>query len=120
MDTVVKRLAALRPTIEEIISRAGTAGLTYGVIHQGQVIYTDNFGYRNVEKKLPVNEDMVFQVDSLTKSMIAAAIGMLVEGKKMDWDTPLRELLPEWQSRTPQYAILRPLLTVWPIARVYK
>jgi CubicO group peptidase (beta-lactamase class C family) len=94
MEGIVKRLASLRPTIEEMVSLSGTAGLTYGVIYRGHIIHTENFGYRDVENKLPVNEDTIFQVASLTKSMIAATIGMLVEDKKMNWNTPIKEILP--------------------------
>ena len=72
-------MKALKPVIDEIATRSGTAGLTYGIIYRGTMLHTDSFGYRDVDRKLPVDEDTVFQVASLTKSMIAAAIGMLVE-----------------------------------------
>ncbi len=62
----------------------------------GTLLNNENFGYRSVEEKLAVNENTIFQVASLTESMIAAAIGMLVEEKKMGWDTPLKDILPEW------------------------
>ncbi|KIM98635.1 hypothetical protein OIDMADRAFT_202404 [Oidiodendron maius Zn] len=101
MDHIIKRLALLRPTIEEMMSRTGTAGLTYGVVHHGEIIHTENFGYRDVEERLPVNEDTIFQVASLTKAMVAAAIGILVEDKKMNWDTPVKEILPEWHVQDP-------------------
>ena len=101
MEVIVKRLTSLRPTIEEMMALTGTAGLTYGVVHHRDIIHTENFGFRNVEEKLPVNEDTIFQVASLTKSMVAAEIGLLVEEKKMDWDTPHKELLPEWHVTDP-------------------
>lgn len=101
MDGIVKKLVSLGPTIEEMMSRTGTAGLTYGVIHHGDIIHTQNFGYRDVAERLPVKEDTIFQVASLTKSMIAAAIGMLVEDKKMNWDTPIKDILPDWQVHDP-------------------
>jgi CubicO group peptidase (beta-lactamase class C family) len=37
----------------------------------------------DVERKLSINEDTVVQVCSLTKQMIAAAVGMLVEQGKL-------------------------------------
>ncbi len=109
MEGIVKRVSSLRPTIEKIMSRTGTAGLTYGVIYRGDIIHIDNFGHRDVEEKLPVNEDTIFQVASLTKSMVAAAIGMLVEDKKMNWDTLIKDILPEWNVQDP---IVRNMTTI--------
>lgn len=33
--------------------------------------------------------------------MVAAEIGMLVEDKEMDWNTPLKNILPEWHVEDP-------------------
>ncbi|KAG4415579.1 hypothetical protein IFR04_011299 [Cadophora malorum] len=96
-----KRLSQQRSTIEEIVRLTGTAGLTYGVIQRGKVIHTENFGYRDVDKKEPVDEYTIFPVASLTKSMVAAAVGMLVEEKKLDWDTLVKDILPEWHVSDP-------------------
>ena len=106
MEALRARLTALRPILEEMMSLTGTAGAAYGVIYRGEVIYTTNIGYRDVDEKLPVNEDTVFQVASLSKASVAAAVGMLVEDKLMDWNTPLKYILPEWhvQDATVQKA----------------
>ena len=109
MEAIDKRLTSLRSTIEEMMALTGTAGLTYGVIYRGDIVHTENFGFRDVEEKLPVNEDTIFQIASLTKSMVAAGIGMLVEEKKMDWNTPLKELLPEWHVEDP---VIRNTVTI--------
>ena len=96
MEKVIQRLISLTPTIREMMSITGTAGLTYGIIYRGELIHTRNFGYRDIEAKLPVYKDTIFQVASLTKNMVAAIIGMLVEEGKMDWNTPIKDILPDW------------------------
>ena len=48
MADVVGRVAALWPVIEQMLSRTGTAGLTYGIIYKGDIVHTENFGYRDV------------------------------------------------------------------------
>ncbi|PSN69364.1 beta-lactamase/transpeptidase-like protein [Corynespora cassiicola Philippines] len=96
MEKTVKRLKAVRLTIEEMLALARKAGLTYGVVYRVQVIHRDKFGYRDVAEKLPVDEDAVFQVASLTKNMVASAVGVLVNEGKICWDTPIKNLLPEW------------------------
>jgi CubicO group peptidase (beta-lactamase class C family) len=101
INGIVHRVSALRPAIEEILSSTGTAGLNYGIIHGGEVVHVENFGLRDFGHKLPMNEDTIVQVCSLTKQMIAAAIGMLVEQGKLSWDTPIKDILPQWKLQDP-------------------
>ena len=44
MDALRNRLMSLRPAIEDILARTGTAGLTYGIICRDDVVHTGNFG----------------------------------------------------------------------------
>ncbi|MCJ1310191.1 hypothetical protein MMC25_003852 [Agyrium rufum] len=95
MEGNIKRLVVLRPMVEELMAIAETARLAYGISYRGEIIHSETFGYCNVEGTLPVNEDTIFQAASLTKLLLAAEIGMLVEEKEFCWDTPLKEILPE-------------------------
>jgi CubicO group peptidase (beta-lactamase class C family) len=96
MDTIRSRFLALRPEIEQIMTAAGVAGLTYGIFHQGQLVHTDNFGYRDVEKRLPIDEDTMFPICSMTKGMVSSVLGMLVEEKKLSFDDYVTDLLPSF------------------------
>lgn len=49
----LKRLHALRDTITEICSISGTPGLSYGILHGGQILQTGNFGYADVDTSSP-------------------------------------------------------------------
>lgn len=66
------------------------------MLHHNQVIYTQSFGYRDVEAKLPPDEQTVYHIASLSKAVTSAAFGILVEEKKIDWDTPVKTILPEF------------------------
>lgn len=71
---LVQRLAQAGSTISQICNISGVPGASIGVLHQGQVIFTDNFGYRNVASKLPPTSDTVYSIGSLTKSLVAASL----------------------------------------------
>jgi hypothetical protein len=45
-------LKGVRSTISKICEVTGSVGLSVGVIHRGDVIYQDHFGYRDVDKKI--------------------------------------------------------------------
>lgn len=78
---------------------SGCAGLSLGVLHCGERVYTANFGYRDVGKKLAVDDETVFPTCSLTKAMISIVMGMLVDEGKVEWDTRLSEVMPEFHIK---------------------
>lgn len=81
------------------MSIAGTAGLSLGVVHNGEVVHTANFGFRDVTLNLPVDDETIFPGCSLTKAMVSATIGVLVEQEALGWDTRVTDVLPEFQIR---------------------
>ncbi|KAL8852761.1 MAG: hypothetical protein Q9221_002391 [Calogaya cf. arnoldii] len=96
MDPLTHRLKSLRPTIVDICQISGTPGVSLGVLHKNEVIHLDNFGYRDVEAKLAPNQDTLYFLASLSKLFTAAGIGILVDERKLDWDTPVSSILPKF------------------------
>ncbi|MCJ1434732.1 hypothetical protein MMC27_004102 [Xylographa pallens] len=76
---------------------SGTPGASIGVLHEDKIIYKHNYGYRDVEAQIAPDEHTIFHIASLSKSFTAASIGILVEEGKMSWDTPIREILPDFK-----------------------
>ncbi|KAK6526119.1 hypothetical protein TWF281_011156 [Arthrobotrys megalospora] len=96
-----QKLTPLTPIIREICEISGIAGLSYGVILKGDTHF-DNFGYRDIENKLPPDENTIYHIASLTKAFTAAAVGFLVDEGKLEWETPLRTIMPELAMRDPE------------------
>lgn len=90
----IQRLENIRPLIQEICEVSSSSGLSLGVLHEGQVLYRDNFGHRDVESREPPNSDTFYNINSMTKAVTAAATGVLVEEGLTQWNKPVRELLP--------------------------
>lgn len=89
-------------------------GLAIAVIKDDRVILSKGYGYRDVEKKLPVTPRTLFAIGSITKSFTVTILGMLVDEGKLDWDTPVREYLPEFRLYDPiatEYMTIRDLVT---------
>jgi CubicO group peptidase (beta-lactamase class C family) len=76
-------------------------GLGIAIVAGGEVVYAQGFGYRNVEKKLPMTGDSLFAIGSTTKAMTNTLLGMLVDDGKLDWDTPVRVYLPGFRLSDP-------------------
>jgi CubicO group peptidase (beta-lactamase class C family) len=76
-------------------------GVAIAVVKDGKVIYAKGYGYRDLEKKLPVTPDTLFAIGSITKSFTALTFGMLNDEGKVEWDKPVREMLPELAMSDP-------------------
>lgn len=72
-------------------------GTAVGVIHKGDVILAGGYGYRDIEKKLPVTADTLFAIGSSTKAFTSFTVGLMVDDGKLEWDMPVREYLPDFQ-----------------------
>lgn len=71
--------------------------MSLGVLDGGQVVHYANFGYRDVAAQIPPNEDTIYVVASLSKAFTSAMTGILVEEGELRWDTPVRDIIPEYQ-----------------------
>lgn len=100
MNALTQRLESARPVLERILSLSGTVGLSYGLVHEGKVAHTKSFGLRDHDQKLPVNEEAIFPLCSLTKAMVALGVGILVDEGKLSWDSTIREIVPGFQTQS--------------------
>ncbi|MFH1998303.1 MAG: serine hydrolase [Planctomycetota bacterium] len=80
-------------------------GMAVGVIQNGKVIFSEGFGYRDVEKKLKVSPQTLFSIGSVSKPFTALSLAMLVDEGRLDWDRPMIEYLPDFRLKD-EYATL--------------
>ena len=64
-------------------------GLAVAVVHDGEVIFAEGFGVKELGRDDPVDAHTLFQIGSVSKSFGAAAIGALVDDGLVDWDDPV-------------------------------
>lgn len=72
-------------------------GLTL-VARRGEVAFFDCVGQRDVEAGLPVTEDTVFRIYSMTKPVTTVAMMMLYEEGLFRLNDPLKAYLPEFSD----------------------
>lgn len=90
-------LAGYDEMVGKMIQDWSVPGLAVAIVKDGEVIYAKGFGYRDVEKKLPVTPDTLFAIGSTTKAFTTFTLGMLVDEGRLDWDKPVRTFLPGFQ-----------------------
>ncbi len=69
-------------------------GLATIVVKDGEVVFQETYGVKNLESKEPVDENTLFNMASTTKAIVAIAMGMLVDDGKLDWDDKVTDYVP--------------------------
>ena len=64
-------------------------GAAVAVVENGKVTLLKGYGLRNVTKPGAVDENTIFQLASVTKTLTAAAAAAVVDEGKLDWDKPI-------------------------------
>ena len=93
VDSAVKRL----------IKAANVTGIAVAVVNDDKLVYAKGFGYRDAEKKRPLNEDTVMYGASFTKSLFACLVMQLVDEGKIELDKPVYQYLEKPLPQYPEY-----------------
>lgn len=99
--------------IQEIMNRLKIPGAAIGILQNGETV-TAGLGVTHIEHPLEVDSDTLMQIGSITKTFTGTATMMLVEEGKLDLDTPIREIMPDFKlsdEDTAKQVTMRHLLT---------
>ncbi len=89
----------LRSVLTEAVSAHGVPGAAAGVLVDGET-HTACVGVTSVENPLPVTPDTLFQIASITKTFVAAAVMRLVRDGRVALEDPVARHLPDLATRT--------------------
>lgn len=88
-------------------------GLAIAVVKDGEVVLARGYGLSKVGTEHKVTDDTDFHIASAAKPLLATAVAMLVEERKVRWDDPVKLHIPEFELADPyltEHVTLRDLL----------
>ena len=92
---VDEKLNGIDSTIHKILKDWNVPGCGVGIVMKDKLVFAKGYGYRDLENKLPITPNTLFQIASNTKLFTATAIGFLVEEGKLEWDKPVKKYVPQ-------------------------
>jgi CubicO group peptidase (beta-lactamase class C family) len=92
--TMAPELDGLNDFILQRMEEWKVPGLAITVVRGGEVLMSEGFGKRDVERNLPVTTRTLFAIGSSSKAFTTMALGILADEGKVDWDKPVRDYLP--------------------------
>lgn len=80
------------------------------VARNGEPLFAKGYGYAEIATKLPISDQTVFLIGSVTKQFTATAIMQLVEQGRIALDSPLTAYLRDYPAETGNRVTIRHLL----------
>jgi CubicO group peptidase (beta-lactamase class C family) len=92
---------SLENTIEKALNSFQTPGMAVGILYQNKVVLSKGFGAANIDAQTPVDAQTYFRLASTSKAFTSAALAILVDEEKIDWNDKVITHLPEFQLYDP-------------------
>jgi CubicO group peptidase (beta-lactamase class C family) len=99
--------------LQSLVDRGSMAGAVTVVADARQVLSLEAVGFADLAARRPMRADDVFWIASMTKSVTAAGVMLLVDDGKVSLDDPVERYLPEFADlwlaaeRDPDHVLLR-------------
>jgi CubicO group peptidase (beta-lactamase class C family) len=74
-------------------------GLSIAVAEDGKIIWSEGIGYADLDAKKPVTPQTLFRIGSVSKSVTAAGLMLLVEKGKVDLDADIHRYVPDFADK---------------------
>lgn len=92
-------IAAARALAAAFVQDADLPGLSIAVGIDGKLIWSEGFGFADLEQRTAVTPESRFRIGSVSKTLTATAVGLLVERGKLDLDAPIQRYVPTFPQK---------------------
>src|SRR5260221_340033 len=94
-----EKLLKYKSVVDSIFKKSASANhnpsIAYGIVVDNKLIYSNAFGYANLEKKIVADSKSRFRIASMTKSFTAMSILRLRDEGKLQLSDPVSKYIPE-------------------------
>lgn len=88
-----------RALVRADLAARGYPGIAVAVSVDQEIVWSEGFGYADLEHRVPMWPSVKFRVGSISKSMTAAAVATLVDEGRLDLDVPVQRYVPSFPEK---------------------
>lgn len=92
------RLDRIALVMQSHVESGRLPGAVMVIVRDGKVIYRESVGYADMENAVPMDEDVVFRIYSMTKAVTTVAAMILVEEGKLRLTDPVSKFIPAFAN----------------------
>ncbi|MBU1702239.1 MAG: beta-lactamase family protein [Candidatus Eisenbacteria bacterium] len=96
-DSYARAISQSREAIRKMMESSGVPGVSVAVFIDDREIWSEPFGFSDIEQKIPVTKETKFGIGSISKVLTTALCARLVDEGKLDWDAPIEKYLPGFE-----------------------
>jgi CubicO group peptidase (beta-lactamase class C family) len=89
-----------RALVQQDQAAKGYPGIAIAVSVDEQTVWSEGFGYADLEHRLPMTPSIKFRVGSIAKPMTTAAVVTLSEEGRLDLDVPIQRYVPTFPEKS--------------------
>lgn len=83
----------LKETLSALMAEHDAVGLAVAVVRDNAVVYQNSLGWKDRDARIPLGDQDVFRIASISKSFVATSVLQLVEQGKLSLDDDVGDLL---------------------------
>lgn len=109
-DTSIQKGAALDnytayldQRIPALMRRYDIPGASLALVKDGKIVWTQAYGYANVQTGRKLTKDNVMRMQSISKSVTAWGVMKLFEQGKIELDAPVAQYIKNWEFPKSEY-----------------
>ena len=88
-----------RQVVRAALTEQNLPGVSIAVGTGGEIVWTEGFGYADIEKKTSVTPDTRFRMGDVSVPLTSAAVGRLVEKDRLNLDTSIQKYVPDYPEK---------------------
>ena len=100
-QTLEEKLKEIDDYAKAVLATHGGPGMAIAVVKDDKTVFAKGYGTRELGKDAPVDENTVFAIASNSKAFTTAALAILIDEKKLNWDDKVSKFLPDFQLYDP-------------------
>ena len=91
-----ERLLKISSGMQKYIDDELTPGVLTAIARKGKIIHLETQGYMDVENEIPLREDTIFRIASMTKPIASIALMILWEEGHFQLNDPVSKFIPSF------------------------
>lgn len=109
-DGHTKAIEYLTRALRNFVNDTPVPGMSVAVAIDGKIVWSEGFGYADLEQRIPATPSTVYRIASISKSMTGAVAARMWHDGRLDLDAPIRDYLPEFPEKEKGTITVRHLL----------
>lgn len=103
-----KKFEHVNKLLQSYVENGEVAGLGVCVIKSNKEVYRGNFGFSNKEKEIPIENNTIYRLFSMTKPITSVAMMILYERGLFDLNDPISKYISAYKNQrvVTQYGII--------------